>query len=476
MGDPVTDDGRKVDLPVDIKGYWAARRNHDLYRVASGLARSLFADARSAIDVGCNVAGLICELDWIGRRVASDVQEQLTANWAPVRNVSYVAGDPRKLTFDAPFDLVISTQTAEYVDDPAGFVARLTEMGRGLIVAASYGVPADLLPGSKHAPIGFQTFRDWFPCPLDSWHVVHHPTNRALPHIVGVVKRSHPARRRAGAAAPAASAARAPAAAPTMEAFRKHVLAHLSDLEILLGEIYTALAEGQTGFAMVDGGANRGYHTRRMLDLPGCRKVYAVEADPHLAESLRTSLADRLAAGQPGLVLVARALQDDPRRTEIPWRSSDSHIGRSSIVSDNPERATLWQADASVSYRAETTVPATTIDAMLAGEPGPLPFVKLDLEGADLLALTGATATLHRLRPVVAFENSSRAPEMHGLSVADIAARLAALNYVPMDFLGQPMTEATWFGMFEAFAVPKERADWLSARLRQVTARRMAER
>ena len=200
MNDSATGGERTGTLPRDDRGYWQARRDHDLYRVTSALARSLFADARSAIDVGCNVAGLICELDWIGRRVASDVQERLAADWAPVPDVSFVAGDPRKLTFDEPFDLVISTQTAEYVDDPAGFVARLTQMGRGLIVSATYAVPAATVPGSRHAPIGFETFRDWFPCPLDSWHVVHHPTNRSLRHIVGVVKRSHPARRPVAAA------------------------------------------------------------------------------------------------------------------------------------------------------------------------------------------------------------------------------------------------------------------------------------
>src|SRR5690606_33230793 len=77
---------------TDIKDYWATRRNHDLYRLTLLLARTLFFDAKSAIDVGCYTSGLICEMDWISGRVATDLQKRLTENWKDVRDVEFVAG------------------------------------------------------------------------------------------------------------------------------------------------------------------------------------------------------------------------------------------------------------------------------------------------------------------------------------------------------------------------------------------------
>lgn len=260
---------------------------------------------------------------------------------------------------------------------------------------------------------------------------------------------------------------------PTLAEFKAHVLRNMMDLEAVIVDVYTAGAKGLSGFAMFDGGAHKGYHTQRMARLPGCRTVYAIEADPHMAGVL----SETLAAAAPGgalIVQLAQALQDDPACREIPWRSSSSHVGRSSIVSRNAAHATIWQDRTEVKYREQTTVPATTIDRILAAETGPLPFIKLDLEGADLLALRGAPVALRRFRPVVAFENSVHAPDVHGFSVAEMIEYFAGLDYVPMDFVGTPLTEATWFGLFEAFAAPREKAAWLSATLQDATARRLA--
>jgi len=39
-------------LPDDINAYWSGRMHDDLYRLTVELARGMFGDARSAIDVG----------------------------------------------------------------------------------------------------------------------------------------------------------------------------------------------------------------------------------------------------------------------------------------------------------------------------------------------------------------------------------------------------------------------------------------
>ncbi|MGE0769145.1 MAG: class I SAM-dependent methyltransferase [Hyphomicrobiaceae bacterium] len=187
--------GVELELPNDINNYWDQRLHHDLYRLTVATAKAIFHDAQSAIDVGCYTSGLICELDWIKTRVASDIQKRLTENWMGVSDVRFVPGDAFALDFsEAPFDLVISNQTVEHLDDPTGFIAKLLTLGRGLIVSTTYEVPFGTIDGHIQDPISLEKFKSWFPCELDAWFVCHHPTSRKLRHVVGVLKQSHPAR------------------------------------------------------------------------------------------------------------------------------------------------------------------------------------------------------------------------------------------------------------------------------------------
>ena len=75
-----------------------------------------------------------------------------------------------------------------------GFIAKLLQLGRGLIVSTTYEVAAGTIDGHVQDPISLEKFQSWFPCALDAWFICHHPTARRLRHIVGVVKQSHPAR------------------------------------------------------------------------------------------------------------------------------------------------------------------------------------------------------------------------------------------------------------------------------------------
>lgn len=188
--------GASYSIPDDISDYWSGRMHHDLYRMTVALARAMFFDARSAIDVGCYTSGLICELDHVETRIASDIQASLVPKWAGVPGVSFVCGDAFTLEFpEAPFDLVISNQTVEHLDDPEGFIAKLLRLGRGLIVSTTFEVAAGTIDGHVQDPISYEKFRSWFPCELDAWFVCHHPADRRLRHIVGLVKQSHPARK-----------------------------------------------------------------------------------------------------------------------------------------------------------------------------------------------------------------------------------------------------------------------------------------
>jgi FkbM family methyltransferase len=244
--------------------------------------------------------------------------------------------------------------------------------------------------------------------------------------------------------------------------FRTFAMANMMKLEEILAEVYVAHTTGKSDFAIFDGGAHKGYHTTRMANLHGVAKVYAVEADPFMVDTLRSNLGERLTKASPEIQLVEAALQKDPAVSLIQWKSSPSHVGRSSIVSDNVERSTIWGDNPDMKYRESMCVKATTIDTILALENRILPFLKLDLEGADLLALQGAEQTLRDKRPIVAFENSIHAPKVHGFTLEDIAAYFERLNYVPINFVGDSMDPGNWFGFFEAWAAPREHADWLT--------------
>ena len=73
------------------------------------------------------------------------------------------------------------------------------------------------------------------------------------------------------------------------------------------------------------------------------------------------------------------------------------------------------------------TVPLDTLDHMLAGAP--CAFIKIDVEGAEVEALTGARETLHRHRPIVLAELNARAQRDFGRTCQAVVDVIAPLNY-----------------------------------------------
>ena len=245
-------------------------------------------------------------------------------------------------------------------------------------------------------------------------------------------------------------------------------------IEAIVASVYVQRCESMRGYALFDGGAHRGYHTLKMGALVGCELVYAIEADPSMVVSLRGVLKDnlkdkvvtRLRGGTPPAYrLVTKALQQDPNRESVIWKSSTSHIGRSSISSTTGEGKTIWGANSEIEYREDQVIPATTIDQILSDEDRPIPFIKLDLEGADLVSLMGAEETLRKKRPIVAFENSVHAPKVHGFVLDEFISYLDNIDYVAVDFLGNRLGENNWFSFFEACLAPTEEFGWLAAAL-----------
>ncbi len=243
----------------------------------------------------------------------------------------------------------------------------------------------------------------------------------------------------------------------TMQKFRAYALENPMELDVAMCEVYTILAQDVDQFTMFDGGSHKGWHAHRMLQIENCAKVYAVEADPSIGNILVDNLTKWHTEDTPKLHIVRKALQDQASTTSIPWLSSHSHVGRSSIQSKNTDSPSIWSTHQDVQYRDDVSVPATTIDLILEADKRPLPFVKLDLEGADFLALRGASDTLKNARPVIAFENSDKAPGVHGYTLDDVSDYFNSHSYVPLDYTGQPLHKDTWFEFYEAWTVPIEK-------------------
>ena len=145
----------------------------------------------------------------------------------------------------------------------------------------------------------------------------------------------------------------------------------LQDLE----EVLSLLPKGRIA---IDGGANVGAYARLLashFDI-----VHAFEPSPDTFEALRRNIED--------------------------WGLSHRVITHEEALSDSADKVALGlkRGGRSVSRRISGpgNLPAITIDAL---ELRNVDLIKLDIEGYEFRALTGARATLQRCQPAVMFED-----------------------------------------------------------------------
>jgi FkbM family methyltransferase len=119
--------------------------------------------------------------------------------------------------------------------------------------------------------------------------------------------------------------------------------------------------------------------------------VVAIEADPFLANLLQRTV---LRNGWSNVELVCAAVSDSRGLAEF----TIAHRGRSS----NFLTKAVGRSQAGGS-RAVLTVPMVTLDDLLDHRPAPT-FIKIDVEGAEVDVLRGATRLLSEARPVFYIE------------------------------------------------------------------------
>jgi FkbM family methyltransferase len=133
------------------------------------------------------------------------------------------------------------------------------------------------------------------------------------------------------------------------------------------------------GTAVVDVGANIGYYTLQFSRATGPRgRVFAIEPDPDNLRLLRHNLRT---SGQRNVVVVAKAL------------AGASGTCRLFLSAENRGDHRLYDSG---DDRRSIEVEAVALDDLLEDHGDPIALVKLDIQGAEPLALAGMTRLLSR--------------------------------------------------------------------------------
>jgi FkbM family methyltransferase len=170
----------------------------------------------------------------------------------------------------------------------------------------------------------------------------------------------------------------------------------------------------QPGDTVIDGGANVGLYTvlaARRVGAAG--RVVACEPSPTTMDLLRRNVRRN---GFDWVIPREVALAEAPGRLTL--RMFEPGSGYTSFA----------PADATSATAAEVVV--TTLDELADEIPRPVSLVKLDVEGAELRALRGATRLLDEARPDFIVELEPEHLERQGSSVAALQELFEAVGYV----------------------------------------------
>jgi FkbM family methyltransferase len=140
------------------------------------------------------------------------------------------------------------------------------------------------------------------------------------------------------------------------------------------------------GAAFIDAGANIGFFTILASRLVGrSGRVIAIEMMPDTAARLRANVARNSVAN----VAIRECALSNRSGDEVSATMPEDQFARASI------------AGAPAPGQREVRVRTQTLDDLLADVPGPIDLIKMDLEGAEPMAIEGAARTLARTRYVI---------------------------------------------------------------------------
>jgi FkbM family methyltransferase len=154
------------------------------------------------------------------------------------------------------------------------------------------------------------------------------------------------------------------------------------------------------GDIVLDCGAHIGTYAKRALK-SGAKLVVAIEPAPANLECLRRNLHEEIQAGQ--VIIYAKGVWD--KEEMLPLFENPENSAGDSFVSNRASR------------RVSPSIPLTTIDRLVE-ELGldRVDFIKMDIKGAVVKALTGAGQVLRRDRPRLAISTEEK--EDHPMEVS----------------------------------------------------------
>lgn len=174
------------------------------------------------------------------------------------------------------------------------------------------------------------------------------------------------------------------------------------------------------GSTAVDGGAHIGYFTLLFARLVGpTGSVLSFECDPRAAERLR----EHVELANAPWTSVHEAALHDGTQTSMTLHLPEQ-LGWSTLRSNH------W-----VSAHRCVSVDAVSLDAVLEREhmaTAAVSFIKLDVEGAEMDAVRGASATLAGSRAALLVEFHPSRMRLLGDDPAEFLAHMSGLGYVCM--------------------------------------------
>ena len=196
------------------------------------------------------------------------------------------------------------------------------------------------------------------------------------------------------------------------------------------------------GDTVLDIGANYGlytYHASKAVGKSG--RVYAFEPIPYTIATLRKVC--RLLRLR-NVELVALGCSDEAATVSfsLPMQSNDTLSAGLAFMSVDAEAKSIRSSKAAWERTSEVEAQVVRIDDYLPHLSN-LSLIKVDIEGADLLALRGARNTIERHRPVIVMEVEPRWYESYGIATEEIVKFFEALNYGIYECVGGELLPTT---------------------------------
>jgi FkbM family methyltransferase len=201
------------------------------------------------------------------------------------------------------------------------------------------------------------------------------------------------------------------------------------------------------GWHVVDGGAHAGLYALTMARLVGpSGSVHAFEPVTEHAAWLEDGVRESDVEDRVRVVRAALAASSGRAEMLRPHRSFNPGAARLRGAGEQP--STTWRLE-----------PVATVALDDAGLSRPVSFIRLDVEGAEWLALAGARRVLGEDRPVALIEvHAELLPLVSGRTAGELFDGMRALGYTPHALgagsPGAPLVEAPVRGVSSVVFLP----------------------